>query len=243
MYSWRWAPTPFDRGCRFALGCCCPASFTAACGAEQSPWPAADTPFLWLRLLLQVMLQPVLTPCGRTFEYEALRHWINQHGRGEGGRSLLLQHACVSLCAWGQPPLTVDSADTIDNDCQRLCGKTRVPFLQQLWLQACSCSASLHGRQSQHAAGMVSAATRQAAIPADATTSQSRQHVSRWPARFPCGTCMCLMCCVPCRPPQQPAAGAHPAVPQPAGARHGGALAQHRQCHGRARPRGQQLTT
>lgn len=43
---------------------------------------------LRIPLWLQVMLQPVVTPCGRTFEYEALRHWITQHGRGEGRAQL-----------------------------------------------------------------------------------------------------------------------------------------------------------
>jgi hypothetical protein len=33
-------------------------------------------------LLLQIMLQPVVTPCGKTFEYEAVRHWITQNGTG-----------------------------------------------------------------------------------------------------------------------------------------------------------------
>jgi hypothetical protein len=33
-------------------------------------------------LLLQIMLQPVVTPCGKTFEYAAVRHWITQHGTG-----------------------------------------------------------------------------------------------------------------------------------------------------------------
>lgn len=29
----------------------------------------------------QVMLQPVVTPCGKTFEYDAVRRWIRQHGK------------------------------------------------------------------------------------------------------------------------------------------------------------------
>lgn len=123
--------------------------------AVQLHW-TRPTPHLWAQmhiwpvclLLLQIMLQPVVTPCGKTFEYEAVRRWITQHGKGT---ALPASHTALSYHTWSPAK---HSMRTVPRACRLLPGlhccpstlwraaRLAVHLLSKWW---CSCAECLLG--------------------------------------------------------------------------------------------------